>query len=199
MWSYNYDYLCHHGILGQKWGVRRFQNTDGSYTPAGKERYNKNFSIPKGKIVYRASLSGTNNFMSRKYTYINNTDEYSEHNINTSDGFAGRFNYDFELKTKKTLKIATLGSFLRCTNKTYNTNYKNISEVPHKYREGDHTGGNKNLKYFEKIIDNLKKEGYDGVADPIDYNADINNNEKAIATIIFDPKDKLEIINKYNR
>lgn len=31
--------LKHHGILGQKWGVRRFQNEDGSLTSAGKKRY----------------------------------------------------------------------------------------------------------------------------------------------------------------
>lgn len=41
MWSYNYStpYLAHHGILGMKWGVRRFQNADGSLTVAGKRRY----------------------------------------------------------------------------------------------------------------------------------------------------------------
>ena len=34
-------YLAHHGILGQKWGVRRYQNPDGSLTSAGKKRYDK--------------------------------------------------------------------------------------------------------------------------------------------------------------
>jgi hypothetical protein len=32
------DYIAHHGIKGQKWGVRRFQNKDGSYTAEGRKR-----------------------------------------------------------------------------------------------------------------------------------------------------------------
>lgn len=34
----NVTYLEHHGIKGMKWGVRRFQNKDGSYTNEGKRR-----------------------------------------------------------------------------------------------------------------------------------------------------------------
>lgn len=33
------DELCHHGTKGQKWGRRRYQNEDGSLTPAGREHY----------------------------------------------------------------------------------------------------------------------------------------------------------------
>ena len=33
--------LSHHGIMGMRWGVRRYQNYDGSYTKKGLERYRK--------------------------------------------------------------------------------------------------------------------------------------------------------------
>ena len=38
--------LQHHGIKGQKWGVRRFQNKDGSLTLAGRKRQKQNNDGP---------------------------------------------------------------------------------------------------------------------------------------------------------
>ena len=35
------DELYHHGVKGMKWGVRRYQNSDGSLTSAGKKRLKK--------------------------------------------------------------------------------------------------------------------------------------------------------------
>ena len=39
--------LYHHGIKGQKWGIRRFQNPDGTYTASGKDRYYKKSPLEK--------------------------------------------------------------------------------------------------------------------------------------------------------
>lgn len=44
--------LYHHGIKGQRWGIRRFQNSDGSLTSAGRARYNRGKELSKeyGKV-----------------------------------------------------------------------------------------------------------------------------------------------------
>ena len=48
------NYLSHHGIKGQKWGIRRFQNPDGTRTAAGKKR-EKQSRVDHDKLVKSTS------------------------------------------------------------------------------------------------------------------------------------------------
>ncbi len=58
-------YLMHHGIKGQRWGVRRWQNEDGSLTPEGEKRYNKN-EAKADRIVAKA-LNKSSDAKTMKY------------------------------------------------------------------------------------------------------------------------------------
>lgn len=64
MTYYGYEFiresdLTHHGIKGQKWGIRRFQNKDGSYTAAGRKRRTENESdnLRKSKHTMKKAIA----------------------------------------------------------------------------------------------------------------------------------------------
>ena len=64
--------LYHYGIKGQKWGVRRFQNEDGTLTAAGKKRYyDQNGELSKhGQKVYKSAsekIVTTSNSITKSY------------------------------------------------------------------------------------------------------------------------------------
>lgn len=61
------SYLVHHGIKGQKWGVRRFQNPDGSLTPAGQRRFR---NLLDADEKYKAAVKESTKAANDEYKYV---------------------------------------------------------------------------------------------------------------------------------
>lgn len=88
MWSYNYvnsysykNELKHFGILGMRWGIRRYQDTSGRLTPAGRDRYIdqketniEGFTIPAGTALYRVSTKKEDGRDGPKYVTMTKID-----------------------------------------------------------------------------------------------------------------------------
>lgn len=104
MCTYNYlttsytNELYHYGVKGMKWGVRRFQNQNGTSTPAGRKRYDvtsKNahyeatvlYKNGENVELHQSPKSSTAKFLARLIPSIQrNMDAYKDYSIKSKDG-----------------------------------------------------------------------------------------------------------------
>lgn len=117
--------LCHYGVKGQKWGVRRYQNPDGTLTAAGKKRQqnqvasNRNATIAKGTKLYRVSDKGTSDTSDGKI-YVSATKETGDFYIRalgkgkiykTGKAYAQEYiaKTDLKLPDRRTMEKIELG------------------------------------------------------------------------------------------
>ena len=92
------SYLIHYGIEGQKWGVRRFQNEDGTLTQEGIKRYSK--LLDKSQTSNRAKKK-MEKFERKTDIYGRNT-RISEYNsVKENLRVSKRFDYDKEDKASE--------------------------------------------------------------------------------------------------
>ena len=137
--------LYHHGIKGMKWGVRRYQNPDGSLTPDGIKRYqsecnkqaNKGNSrgdltrsrtIPAGTKMYRTSTN--NNETLNGSTYVSYLDvdrnHYKGGHIRYRDNAAKAYEYEYTLQSD--LRLPSREDQQKIVNDVVRSNKKYLSE-----------------------------------------------------------------------
>ena len=60
------NYLAHYGISGQKKGLRRYQNEDGSLTPEGREHYGVGADLQEAKSMYKQGTINKQQYKEKK-------------------------------------------------------------------------------------------------------------------------------------
>ena len=122
------DYLAHFGIRGMRWGQRRYQNSDGTLTPLGEERYGKEGK--RGRLGMKHDL----NKLDREQT-------------------TAKVRYDYN-KGRADKKTAKINKAMRAALASGNT--KKISKLNEKQEKVNSKFGQK-AKDYKTLLDNSKK------------------------------------------
>ena len=151
--------LYHHGIKGQRWGRRRWQNTDGSLTPEGYPHYG--VSGPRKKVNrYLYNDESLTKAGKRKYKEGYSSPYYDENHNLTEAGKKHYGSDELVSKGSKTYRVA-----LDTQDKTYaNRKYVSLDKEDHKrwqdslgYQYGMYGKLTRNLNYV--TMDDLKIAG----------------------------------------
>lgn len=149
------DELYHHGIKGQKWGVRRFQNKDGSLTPSGEKRYGDKVQPEKKEY---SSIDGTKVYSKRGVEVALQKQPTSL--IAKAIGKLSKKSREYQEKSDfMDVKVGgkTVGDL-----QLYREDKKSINVVWVSINEG-HEGQGYGKAVMQAVVDHAKKQGLDRV------------------------------------
>ncbi len=202
-------YLIHYGIEGQKWGVRRFQNEDGTWTQEGLERRKEltkygqfGGTIKKGTELYRISMHKNDpTFNNKKYVSTSKLDNavWEDEIVNTYKEVGDA--YAIKYKTIKDIEVAPQSELGKRVMSIYEKDpsivQRSVNDVYKMFpgaRSEDLDTPSKIGSYGmavqselgNMLVKDLLKSGYGAVADVHGWNTDAYD-----PLIILDPDNKI--------
>lgn len=145
--------LYHFGIKGMKWGVRRYQNKDGTLTPAGKKRVSEEYK----KYAAKAQTDLENNYNNRWLKAYNKAAD------DMNNGLTDKYNSDYDKKLGSKAKDHDYFN-----DDEYNSGYEKLFNEQWTKHYNQETAremmSNPNYKKAQKLCDKYNMTSFDDLA-----------------------------------